>query len=86
MDVHYDGKRAGYGGSRDEEIQLLRVAIDQVPMGSAQPERNVGGCRGAPTYQPCQEQRGSKKKKPSDHPETFSGLLSGITRAVCHSV
>jgi len=41
-------------------------------MGSAKREQDIAW-RGAPSYQPCQEQPGSRKKESSDHLGQFSG-------------
>jgi hypothetical protein len=66
MDVHGDGKRAGDSAARDIQIQTLRIAVRQVPVGSAKRKRHIRRCRAAPSHQPCHQQP-SGKKPPPDH-------------------
>ena len=66
VDVHGNGKRAGDSTARDIQIQALRIAIRQVPVGDAKRERHGRWCRAAPSHQPCHQQP-SGKKPPPDH-------------------
>ena len=63
MDVYREGKGTRGSGVRDVEIQRLRVAVRQVPMGRAKREWDIGWRGAAPRYEPCQEQPDSRKKK-----------------------